>query len=82
MGVVKSSLQTWHCSADSREDNDDRGVPTQSVGSGTSPFEGIFIEAADAKSWSRSSENRRDFAMERSGPRSEGRPLVYVTVVW
>jgi hypothetical protein len=44
IGVVKSSLQTWHCSADSREDKDARGVPTQSVGSGTSAFKGILVE--------------------------------------
>lgn len=30
-------------------DKDDRGVPIQSVGSGTSPFEGIFVEAGEAR---------------------------------
>lgn len=42
MGVWKSSLQTWHWSADSSEDNDARGVPIQSVGSDTTSFESIF----------------------------------------
>jgi hypothetical protein len=49
IGVVKSSLQTWHWSADSSVDKDDRGVPIQSVGSGTSPFEGIFVEGGEAR---------------------------------
>lgn len=49
MGVVKSSLQTWHCSAASSEDNDSRGVPTQSVGSGTSALKGIVVEGVEVR---------------------------------
>jgi hypothetical protein len=35
IGVLNSSLQTWHRSADSSVDSDERGVPIQSVGSET-----------------------------------------------
>ena len=46
MAVVNSSLHTWHCSADSRVEMEARGVPIQSVGSGTESFAGIVVRFA------------------------------------
>ena len=49
MGVLKSSLQTWHWSADSNEDSDERGVPIQSVGSDTASLGCILQRAKEVK---------------------------------